>query len=82
MRTTVTFDPDVAAQIEQLRAGDDRPFKELVNELLRAGLADRDRRAPRRRAPYTKVVDLGELLIPDITDVSAAIAWAEGEDHK
>ena len=41
MRTTLTLDDDVAAKLktESRRAG--RPFKEIVNETLRAGLASR-----------------------------------------
>jgi predicted transcriptional regulator len=38
MRTTLTLDDDVAAHLDRLRARGDRPFKELVNETLFAGL--------------------------------------------
>lgn len=43
MRTTLTLENDVAAQLraEMRRTG--RPFKDLVNECLRRGLAQRDR---------------------------------------
>ncbi len=48
MRTTLTLDDDVAAKLkaESRRAG--RPFKEIVNEALRSGLATRRAVAPRR----------------------------------
>lgn len=82
MRTTVTFDPDVAAQIERLRAGQGRPFKEVVNQLLRLGLAQWDRQAPVRRGPYTTAVSLGRPRLPDLDDVSEALTLAEGDDHR
>jgi hypothetical protein len=82
MRTTVTFDPDVAAQIERLRATERRPFKDVVNELLRLGLAQRERGSPVRGGPYTKAVSLGRSRLPDLDDVSEALTVAEGEDHR
>lgn len=38
MRTTVTFDPDVAAQIKKRMAETDLTFKETVNQAVRQGL--------------------------------------------
>ena len=60
MRTTLTLDDDVAAKLkaEQSRAG--RPFKEIVNETLRRGLASR-RAAARRHAFTVAARDLGAL---------------------
>jgi hypothetical protein len=82
MRTTLTLDHDVAAQLERLRARGDRPFKQLVNEALRAGLArmEENREAP--RGPYTRAVSLGEPRLPDVDDVSEALAIAEGEGYR
>lgn len=82
MRTTLSLDDDVAAQLEQLRARRDRPFKQLVNDVLRAGLAQLEREQPVRRGPYTRAVSLGRPRLPDIHDVSEALALAEGEDHR
>lgn len=45
MRTTLTLDPDVARALKRLARESERPFKEIVNEALRAGLASRRRRA-------------------------------------
>jgi hypothetical protein len=82
MRTTLTFDDDVAAQLQQLRARVDRPFKQLVNDVLRAGLAHLDRPEPRSRGPYTRAVALGKPRLPELDDVSEALAIAEGDDHR
>lgn len=44
MRTTLTLDEDVAAALKAERRRTGRPFKAVVNELLRAALQLRRRR--------------------------------------
>jgi hypothetical protein len=41
MRTTLTLDDDVAAQLRRLARESGRPFKQVVNDALRAGLFPR-----------------------------------------
>lgn len=41
MRTTLTLDDDVAARLQAESRKTGRPFKVVVNEYLRAGLAQR-----------------------------------------
>lgn len=41
MRTTITLDDDVAAQLRRLAHETGRPFKQVVNDALRAGLLPR-----------------------------------------
>lgn len=78
MRTTLTLDEDVAARLQQLRDERRLPFKQLVNDLLRRGLASLD--APPRGRPRspTSPVALG-ALIPDVDDVAEVLALAEEE---
>jgi hypothetical protein len=60
MRTTLTLDDDVAAKLkaESRRAG--RPFRDVVNETLRRGLASQ--RVTSRRRPFkVESRDLGDL---------------------
>jgi hypothetical protein len=60
MRTTLTLDDDVAAKLkaESRRAG--RPFRDVVNETLRRGLASQ--RGASRRQPFkVEARDLGDL---------------------
>jgi len=57
MRTTLTLDEDVAAK---LRAESRRPFREIVNETLRRGLASR-RVAGQRQSFKITARDLGDL---------------------
>jgi hypothetical protein len=81
MRTTVKFDPDVAAELKRLRKARDVGLKELVNDLMRRGLRDINA-APKKKVPFrTKSVDLGKPLL-DVTNVQEALAIAEGEAFK
>jgi hypothetical protein len=41
VRTTITLDDDLAAQLRRLARETGRPFKQIVNEALRAGLLPR-----------------------------------------
>lgn len=39
MRTTLTLDPDVAEALKEQAGREDKPFKQIVNDLLRRGMA-------------------------------------------
>ena len=82
MRTTLTLDDDVAAKLkaEQNRAG--LPFKEIVNETLRRGLASR-RAAARGQAFRIAARDLGRLR-PGLSldNVGELIEQTEGSLHR
>jgi hypothetical protein len=74
MRTTLTLDPDVAAELERRRTAGRNSLKGDVNRLLRLGLqAERsaEGEAPTERF-RVKPWPVGEILI-DIDDVSAAL---------
>ena len=59
MRTTITLEKDVAADLDQLQRACDRSFKSLVNEALREGIRAM-KAPPQARRPFrTKAVDLG-----------------------
>ena len=82
MRTTLTLDDDVAAKLraESRRAG--RPFKEIVNETLRSGLASR-RSAARGQAFKITARDLGDVK-PGLSldNVADLIEQTEGSLHR
>ncbi len=82
MRTTLTFDDDVAAQLARLRTRKDRSLKQLVNDVMRAGLAHLDREEPTTRGPYTRAVSLGKPRLSELDDVSEALAITEGDDYR
>jgi hypothetical protein len=82
VRTTLSLDKDVAARLQRLRA-QGRPFKEIVNDALRAGLDALEERQPsRRRRRYTAPVSLGGSHFPNLDDVWGVIAAAEGDVHR
>lgn len=81
MRTTLTLDDDVAVRLERLRRERDASFKDIVNDVLRAGLRAKQN-SPKPRPKFcTKTFDGKEFLIP-IDNAAEAIALLEGEDHK
>lgn len=78
MRTTLTLESDVAAQLDQRRREGHRSLKAEVNRLLRLGL-EHDREAVRATATPRYRVEpfaVGELLV-DVDDVTAALEIAE-----
>lgn len=80
MRTTLTLDDDVAAQIERLRRERDINLKQIVNEALRRGLREMARPA-KKRAPFrTQAQAMGAPRI-DIDNVAEALAHAEGDAY-
>jgi hypothetical protein len=80
MRTTLTLDDDVAVKLKA--AAKDRPFKTVVNEVLRAGLAALERGAPRRKRFRTRGFNLGPSLVGSLDNVEEVLARIEGERHK
>jgi hypothetical protein len=82
MRTTLTLDDEIAAKLrsEARRAG--RPFREVVNDVLRRGLATP--RATTPRPPFKVVArDLGDLR-PGLSldDIAGLIEQVEGAPHR
>ncbi len=58
MRTTLTIDDDLAAQIQEQRRRHGHSLKRVINALLREGLQSRQER-PRAKKYRTKVHKLG-----------------------
>ena len=82
MRTTLTLDDDVAVKLkaESQRAG--RPFREIVNDVLRRGLESRRVTAQRQSFKIT-ARDLGNLK-PGLAldNVAELIELVEGPLHR
>lgn len=76
MRTTVTFDPDTAAAIEQLRREQGMGVSEAVNELIRRGLLP-----GRDAAPFVQRTHRLGIRI-DVSNVAGAIETLEGPDAR
>jgi hypothetical protein len=79
MRTTVTLDDDVAARLRALRKR--RPFKELVNAALRAGL-DRLEEGEGKPEPYSISPVEGCPRRIDLDNVAELVAETEGDHYR
>lgn len=80
MRTTITLEKDVASRLERLKKT--RPFKELVNEALRAGLTEIERSHAKKLRPYSLKTVKGRPLRTDLDNVSELIAEIEGDNSR
>jgi len=68
MRTTLSLDDDVAAQLEAWRAKQKLSFKQAVNSALRRGLNELTR--PKPRKPFrTKPLDMGACRVGSLDNV-------------
>lgn len=82
MRTTLTLDDDVAVKVEEARERHGMTFKDVVNEALRLGLRVLEA-PPEPGARYeTPSSSLGGCRLPDLDDVSEALALGEGEGFR
>ncbi|MDQ3029140.1 MAG: CopG family transcriptional regulator [Actinomycetota bacterium] len=72
MRTTITFERDAAAAIEQLRRERGLGVSGAVNELIRRGLGARP-----ARPPFEQRTSPGHARI-DVTDIAEALEVLEG----
>jgi hypothetical protein len=78
MRTTVTLDPDVQRLLEEAQHRGKRPFKQVLNDAVRAGLSRPTARAPAFKQPVFSLgrakVDLSKAgaLAADLEDAEIA----------
>ena len=76
MRTTVTLDADVESMLRKEVRRRGEPFKQVLNNAIRAGLRDRRRPA---EAYEPLVFDMGK---PHVDLTKAAALAADLEDHE
>lgn len=77
MRTTVTFDADVAALLNKEMRKTGEGFKQVVNRAVRTGLTGPK---PAARKPFkVKPFNLG---LPHFTKVEELLEQLEGPDYK
>ena len=82
MRTTITLDDDVASMINQLKKNENKPFKQIVNELLRAAITGKKSAQKQNKKYSTPVVTESRCLYPNLDNISDILAVAEKEDYK
>ena len=80
MRTTLTLDPDIAAKAKKGAAKLHKPFKEIINAALRAGL-DQVLAPPAARPYRTTPRPMGLRQGFNYDNISELVAAAEGENH-
>lgn len=83
MRTTVTLDPDVQAMLQRAAHQTGRPFKRVLNEAVRAGLAPQGAGAAFRQPVFRlgrPVVDLTKALAlaADVEDLEVKAKLEQG----
>ena len=73
MRTTLTLDDDLAVMLRQEAEASGRPFRDVVNQALRRGMAG---------APEHTVVDLPQPVPmgPPLMDLTKALSLADELD--
>jgi len=82
MRTTLTLDDDIVAQLQAEARRTGQPFNAIVNEYLRAGLAQR-RAAQAAPAFRVEPVHLGAPIPGCSYDrISPLLEDAEGSEHR
>ena len=77
MRTTVTLDPDVQILLKNAAHLSGKPFKQTLNDAIRAGLRPQ-RSAPATAVPVWPVFDMGQPLV----DLTKALALADELDDQ
>jgi predicted transcriptional regulator len=82
MRTTLTLDDDVDRMLRELAERRGISFKQVVNEVLRAGVARLERQPSRRRKRWTHPVSLGRPALPNLDNVADILAVGEGDDWR
>jgi hypothetical protein len=76
MRTTVEFDDDTAAAVDELRREEGVGVSEAVNRLIRRGLLPREARPRFRQRTH----DLGMKI--DVSNVGEALEVLEGPEAR
>jgi plasmid stability protein len=82
VRTTLTLDDDVAAKLKSRARRTGRPFREVVNDALRTGLAERPPGSSRSRFKV-KARDFGALRPGlGLDNIGELLERTEGPHHR
>ncbi len=83
MRTTLTLEPDVEAQLRAVEKRTGAGRKAVINAALRRGLKELESEVPRRSEPYrTPPHDPDPPAVTGVHSVHDLLAFAEGEDFR
>ena len=81
IRTTVTLDEDVLERVKQQSRLRGKPFRETLNEVLRAGLLAAEAQ-PKRREFRVKPFHSGYNPSLNLDCTEALLEYLEGPDHR
>jgi hypothetical protein len=82
VRTTLTLESDVAAQLKRAMRTRGDSLKDTVNAALRAGLAVLLTPPSTPRAFKVRPLDLGPSLVGSLDNIEEVLARVEGEEHR
>jgi len=82
VRTTLTLDPDVAAQLKSAMRTRGDTLKDTVNAALRVGLALLTTTPPAPQTFTVQPLDLGPSLVGSLDNIEEVLSRAEGEGHR
>ncbi len=80
MRTTLTLDDDLFALLKSRSQEERRPFKDVVNETLRAGL-ERQHTPAAPRARFSVQPFDSRPRLPHVTSTGELLALLDEDDH-
>jgi hypothetical protein len=81
IRTTVTLDDDVVFRLKQESKAKSVPFRTLINDVIRRGLAASRNPAQRERF-VIEPFNMGSLPGIDYNDIGGLLELGEGESHR
>jgi len=81
VRTTLTLDPDVAAQLKSAMRTRGDTLKDTVNAALRAGLAQLSTSPSAPREFTVHPLDLGPSMVGSLDNIEDVLSRVEGEKH-
>ena len=83
MRTTLTLDDDIGAEIERLRDTQKLGLKEIVNRAMRLGLDFMAKaRTAKRKKIKLPVIHAESTILQGVVKTHDMLVLAEGEDYR
>jgi hypothetical protein len=82
VRTTLTLEPDVAAQLKRAMRTRGDSLKDTVNAALRAGLAVLSTPPSPHEAFTVRTFNLGPSLVGSLDNIEEVLSRVEGEEHR
>lgn len=77
MRTTLSLDADIAAELEAFQKHHRTSLKGAVNHLLREGLRAVKSKPKKARKTVTRVFNVEQVLIPSLEKTGEVLNWLE-----